>query len=132
MNLVVAHFTDGRIVKGTTNNFLQGKDRFHLLPQGSGALDKPAEVLFSELKALFFVRDLNGDPSRREKNLQDGARATAGRKLRVQFKDGEVLEGTTQGYQPGRPGFFIVPVDPESNNERCFVITAATQAINPI
>jgi hypothetical protein len=129
MNLVVAHFVDGKVIKGTTNNFIQGKDRFHLLPQGSAVQGKPAEVLLSDLKALFFVRDLHGNPNHREKTMQDGVRGTAGRKLRVVFKDGEILEGTTQGYQPGRPGFFIVPLDPESNNERCFVVSSSTQTI---
>lgn len=49
----------------------------------------------------------------------------------VLFKDGETILGTTQGYQSGRPGFFVVPPDPESNNERCFVISRATQEIIP-
>jgi hypothetical protein len=52
-----------------------------------------------------------------------------GRKIRVRFKDGEVLVGTTQGYQPGRPGFFLVPADPGSNIERCYVISAATDEV---
>ena len=52
-----------------------------------------------------------------------------GKKMRVVFQDGEVLLGTTQGYQPGRPGFFLVPADPRSNNERCFVISSATREV---
>jgi hypothetical protein len=132
MNLVVAHFVDGKIIKGMTNNFLPAKDRFHLLPQGSSVQDKPAEILVADLKALFFVRSLDGNPNHRDKTLQDGAVGTAGRKIRVVFKDGELLEGTTQGYQPGRPGFFIVPLDLESNNERCYVVSSSTQAVTLI
>ena len=37
--------------------------------------------------------------------------------------------GMTQGYLPGRPGFFVVPVDKNSNNLRCFVVVSATQEI---
>jgi hypothetical protein len=48
----------------------------------------------------------------------------------VVFKDGEVLVGTTLGYQPGRPGFFLLPVDPASNMERCFVVARATEKIS--
>ena len=44
----------------------------------------------------------------------------------------EVIVGTTQGYQPGRPGFFVYPADAASNNERCFVITAATRRVHPL
>lgn len=43
-------------------------------------------------------------------------------------EDAEV--GTTQGYQAGRPGFFVVPADKGSNNERCFVVTAATAEVS--
>ena len=39
------------------------------------------------------------------------------------------MVGTTQGYNPGRPGFFLIPADPQSNNERCFVVTGATQEV---
>jgi hypothetical protein len=129
MNLVVAHFVDGKVVKGMTNNFLPAKDRFHLLPQGSSVQAKPAEILLSDLKAVFFVKNLDGNPNHRDKTLQDGVVGTAGRKIRVIFKDGELLEGTTQGYQPGRPGFFVVPLDPESNNERCYVVSSSTEAV---
>jgi hypothetical protein len=46
------------------------------------------------------------------------------------FNDGEMLLGTTTGYQPGRPGFFVVPADADSNSERCYVISAATQSVS--
>jgi hypothetical protein len=52
------------------------------------------------------------------------------RKIRVVFADGETLVGTTQGYQPGRPGFFVVPADSGSNNDRCFVVSAATKEVS--
>lgn len=38
--------------------------------------------------------------------------------------------GTTTGYQSGRKGFFIVPADPYSNNERCYIVTASTKEIS--
>jgi hypothetical protein len=53
-----------------------------------------------------------------------------GRKIRVDFQDGETLTGTTQGYDPSRPGFFVIPADAGSNNERCFVVTRATAQVS--
>jgi hypothetical protein len=41
-----------------------------------------------------------------------------------------VMVGSTQGYQPGRPGFFLIPADTQSNNERCFVVTAAAREVS--
>jgi hypothetical protein len=60
----------------------------------------------------------------------DPARPVLGRKIKVIFNDGEVLVGTTQGYQTGRPGFFIIPADPDSNIERCFVVATAAREIS--
>jgi len=132
MNKVVAHFQDGHMVKGTTNDFLPNRETFHVLAADLPAGSKPAEVKMSELKAVFFVRDLAGNPQHPKRNEFEPGRPVPGRKIRVTFKDGEVLVGTTQGYQSGRPGFFVVPADPESNNERCFVVAASTSDVSLI
>jgi hypothetical protein len=130
MNRVVARFADGRVVKGTTADFLPAKDSFHLTVATAPAGAKPMEIHTKELKALFFVKDFAGDPQRVKRNEFDPSRPPAGRRIRVVFKDGEVLVGTTTGYQPGRPGFFLVPADAGSNNERCYVIAAAAREIS--
>jgi len=85
-----------------------------------------------ELKAVFFVKTFEGNPGYNKKKEFEADKTVIGRKIRVIFKDGEVLVGTTQGYQPNRPGFFIQIVDPQSNNERCFIISAATQEVSLI
>jgi hypothetical protein len=126
MNRVVAHFQDGRLLKGFTYDFLPGREVFHLADPAPGA--RPVKVRVAELKALFFVRSFGGDAQRAKVNDADTAPA-AGRRIRIVFKDGEVLVGTTQGYDPRRPGFFVVPVDQESNNERCYVVAAATREV---
>ena len=128
MNKIVAHFQDGRMIKGFTADFLPAKDVFHLSHADAAPGTKPTEVRVAELKALFFVKEFAGNPER--KRAQEFAKPPVGRKIKVVFKDGETLVGTTQGYQPGRPAFFVVPADPESNNERCFVITVATQEVS--
>ncbi|MGD8923199.1 MAG: hypothetical protein PVH24_08105 [Candidatus Zixiibacteriota bacterium] len=129
MNKVVVRFADGRVVKGTTADFLPTKDLFHLNLSTEPVGAKPVEVSTGELKALFFVKDFEGDPKHVESNEFDPAHPPAGRKIRVVFKDGEVLVGTTTGYQPGRPGFFLVPADAGSNVDRCYIVTAATQEV---
>jgi hypothetical protein len=129
MNLVVARFVDGRMIKGHTNDFLPAKDRFHLLPEDKALGTTPLEILVQDLKALFFVRDLRGDSVHAETNAFEAGKAISGRKLKVSFLDGEVLVGTTQGYQPDRPGFFLVPADPRSNNERCFVVMKSVKLV---
>ena len=128
-NKIVVRFLDGRTLKGYSNNFMPNKDVFHLVPLDAPPGAKPAEINFRELKAIFFVKDFAGNSKYHEKTTCDPNCAYGGRKISVTFKDGETMMGTTQGYQPGRPGFFILPADAKSNNDRCFVITAATQKI---
>jgi hypothetical protein len=130
MNKVVARFADGRIVKGITSDFIPAKDSFHVAEAMALTGAKPVEIHTKDLKALFFVKDFAGDPQHSERNEFDPAHPVVGRRIRVAFKDGEVLVGTTQGYQPGRPGFFLVPADPGSNIERCYVVSAATQQVS--
>lgn len=129
MNQIVARFQDGRLIKGVTSDFLPTKDRFHISPPDAAPGSRPIEVLMSSLKAVFFVKDLSGQPEHQEASDFDAAKPVAGRKIRVLFQDGEVLVGTTQGYQPGRPGFFLIPADAKSNNERCYVVSAAAREV---
>jgi hypothetical protein len=127
---VVARFMDGNVLKGTTQDFALGKDIFHLAVTGDAPGSKPAEVKTRLLKALFFVKDFEGDPNRVDRADElDTSHTMLGRWVRVTFKDGEVLVGTTTGFHPDRPGFFLVPGDSESNIERCYVVTDNTSEI---
>ena len=130
-NKVVVRFRDGHLLKGSTADFVPNKDRFHLSPTDAPSAAKPMELRFAEIKALFFVREFAGKP-RPQKDPVDAPPAApgAGRGIRVMFQDGEILVGTTNGYQPNRLGFFVVPADPESNNERCFVISSAAVQVS--
>jgi hypothetical protein len=130
VNKVVVRFADGRIVKGTTADFFPTKDLFHVNVTGNSSGSKAVEINKSDLKALFFVKDFQGSPQHVESNEFDQSHPPAGRRIRVVFKDGEVLIGTTTGYQPGRPGFFLVPADSDSNIDRCYVVTAATREVS--
>ena len=127
-NKIVARYSNGRVVKGFTSDFFPTKDVFHLATSNAAG-SKMVEVRVADLKALFFVKDLTGNPTHNDVKSFDPARPQAGRKVIVTFADGEVLVGTTQGYDPARAGFFVVPADPGSNNDRCFVVTTAVKDV---
>ncbi len=129
MNGVVAHFTDGRIVKGITNDFVPARDQFHILVNGASDKAKGMEVRRDDLKALFFVKDFEGDSRHEDLKVFDPSRPAVGRKIKVVFQDGEVLFGTTLGYQPGRPGLFLEPADRGSNIIRCYIVSRSTKEI---
>lgn len=122
---VVAHYADGRVIKGYTQDFYPNKPHFHLFPAVAEPSGKAIEVQVQDLKAVFFVRDFAGNPSYNErKEFAEGERPI-GRKVEVTFRDGEVLVGTTVGYDPKRSGFFFIPADPKSNNLKVFAVAAA-------
>jgi hypothetical protein len=129
MNKVVARYADGRVVKGVTADFFPGRETFHLSVASGAPAAAPLEIWVKDLKAVFFVKDLAGNPQHVERKEFDPLRPPTGRRIRVVFNDGEVFVGTTQGYQPGRPGFFVVPADPEANTERCYVVSASTREV---
>jgi hypothetical protein len=123
-NTVVVHFPGGELLKGVTNNFFPSKDKFHLADKDTGEV---REVPLRGLKAVFFVKDFDGDPEYKEQ--PESQRTGFGRRIQVEFKDGETLVGYSQGFTPGRPGFFVFPADPVSNNDRVYVLTEATKDV---
>ncbi|MFA5072654.1 MAG: hypothetical protein WC539_01950 [Nitrospirota bacterium] len=128
-NKIVVHYQDGKILKGFTSDFMPTKNILHLAPVDAEPNSKPLSVMIQNLKAVFFVKDFVGNPAYHEKKEFEPSKTLVGRKIRVVFKDNEVLVGTTQGYQPGRPGFFVFPLDPQSNNDRCYVVSPCTKTV---
>ena len=53
MNKVVARFTDGRVVKGFTNDFAPDRALFHVNVDGAPPASKAEELSTSDLKALY-------------------------------------------------------------------------------
>jgi hypothetical protein len=124
LNKVVARFKDGTLMKGTTVDFFPNKLGFHLtLING-----EIVEINVENLKALFFVKDLDGDKVHNEEYVD--AVPGGGRKVRIEFLDGETVIGFSQGCSPNRQGFFVVPADRKSNNERFFVVASATRKVS--
>ncbi len=122
---IVARFLDGRVLKGVTFNFRPERRNFHLQLDDTG---DQVEVNVDELKSVFFVKDLTGNKDYNDR--QDVERRGYGRRLEVTFVDGESIVGYTQGYSPDRPGFFMAPADPDSNNDRIYVVRESTEAVN--
>ena len=124
---VVARFRDGALLKGSTQDFFPKKLSFHVQIEGAPA-EPVREVEVGMLKALFFVKTFEGDPQHQVPDSIQQARGS-GRKMLVTFEDGEQILGFTMGYNPQAAGFFLVPADAESNNERVFVVNAAVTEI---
>jgi len=132
-NKVVARFRDGNIVKGFTNDFFPNKDVFHI--SGAERGTDLTKVQVPDLKALFFVKSFEGKKDHRKHDHPDVVEKlskTTGVKLKIVFADGEQMLAFTQGYEPGRKGFFIFSPDPESNWERAFVVKESTKEVTRV
>jgi len=126
---IVARFHDGKMVKGYTQNFFPNRSVFHVLPMDAADRTEPVEIRVNELKAVFFVRDFMGNKGYDERKVLDSGEKVQGRLIEVRFKDGEVLVGSTTGYDPKRPGFFFFPIDPKSNNIKAYILSSAVRGV---
>jgi hypothetical protein len=124
---VVVRYRDGRMLKGFTREFLASRGIAEVWPVANGTSANPMTVPFGHLKAIFFVRDFDGNAS----YVTGRASATTprGRKVAVTFLDGEELTGVTLSYQAGGVGFFVHPLDDQDNNMRVFVVSQSIRHV---
>lgn len=126
-NKIVARYRDGRTVKGMSLDIDPARPSCHVrTPEG-----KTVDVQFRDLKALFFVRSLEGDAAHDESRTPDpqDPRRRGSQLVSLTFEDGEAMVGLTIRYPPNRAYFFLLPVDPQSNNIRMLVNRDAVAAM---
>ncbi len=137
---VVLRFLNGGLMKGHLKEFSQDAQEivFEALVK-----DGVKKIPANDLKAIFFVKTFEGDREYREKKKY-GIRKKEGRKIFVKFKDGESMVGYLQGEMPWdkgfflskpdnkRTGFFLVPVDEDSNNLKIFVVRSSVKDITAL
>lgn len=127
---VVLRFSNGSILKGHSKGFSPGDSVITIVDENAGV----QTVNVQDLKAIFYVKTFEGDRSHKE-NKFFRYPVTLGKRICVRFRDGEVMTGYLEkdfpwkkgfylGGQAGN-GFFVIPVDDESNNSRVFIIATA-------
>jgi len=126
-NEVVAHYLDGRVIKGTCLDIDPTRPTCHVKTAERGMV----QVMLAQLKALFFVRTLGGNPGYEEVKTVDPAdvRARGAAAIQLQFADGEQVVGLTTRFPPVRRFFYVVPADANSNNVRILVNRSAVQSL---
>jgi hypothetical protein len=86
--------------------------------------DAVEDILVKDAKAIFYVKSFDGNSDHNHLNFSTGSPAGLGIWMRLQFRDGEVMEGIV--YNSLRylvdPGFFLLPTDPGSNNRLVYVV----------
>ncbi len=97
-------------------------------------LDQEGKVLklpLSELKAIFFVKDFDGNPHYKAgKEFGEGS-PRAGKIYTVSFHDGEIIKGRVLNLAEENSGFFLYPADPLDNNEKVFIVRSDDLRVTP-
>lgn len=119
VSTIVARYADGRTVKGTSLDVAQDRPNCHVRTADGDMV----EVELKDLKALFFVKTLDGNKAHVEGDaiIPSDPRLRGAKLVEIKFYDGERIVGLAMRYPPNKPYFFLVPVDPKSNNLRVLV-----------
>lgn len=126
---VIFRYANGELVKGYTRDFFPNKSSFHVEVIFGANEGKVIEVQLKDLKAVFFVKDFIGNPSYDERKYFQEVQQVTGRKVKVTFKDGEALVGSTVGCDPKRQGFFFFPADSDTNNLKIYAVMSAVSKV---
>jgi hypothetical protein len=129
--MLVAHFKDGQISKGFSRDFDPSRESFHMVRR-DGEVATSQEIRLDDLKALFHVKSWGREDRHRGRqagfpddvavNGQEGVQPI---KTMLEFYDGERIFGYSLDYDPGRRGFYVLPADPEDNNQKIFVLNSS-------
>ncbi len=137
----VLRFMDGAVLKGYLRDFSPEGEDVVLEETGTGRIHT---VSISVMKAVFFVKSLEGDYEYKEKKSY-GVRRPVGNRAFVRFRDGECLVGFLEGKVPwqkgfflsgrregGKKGFFLLPADKDANNIKVFVVSSSVEDVTVV
>lgn len=122
---VILHYLDKTLLPGHARFFFRDQQRIDVTDL-DGRLHT---VDLDRLKAVFFVKDFEGDSNHAESRRFVGNSPVFGEPIRIVFSDGEILLGRALGYRPEERGFYVQPADPHSNNRMVFVPVKAVREI---
>ena len=127
---VVAHFRDGRTVKGYMLGLAPDEDVVYMVPPNLDSYGVEA-VSISHLKAIFFVKSFDGDRHRLKCNAlaKQALRKMVEPKVKVTFRDAEVLYGTIADGHSKDQNFFVAPADKHNNNNMVYVVSDSTLSV---
>lgn len=83
---------------------------------------KVLKIPLSAIKAIFFVREFEGNSNYKAGNEFGEGSPKAGKIVSVEFCDGEVIKGRVLNIAEDKTGFFLYPADPLDNNEKVFIV----------
>jgi len=131
MMKVIVKFLTGEEKKGNIMFFNTNNPTFPLQVEKEDKTSEMHTVIIDLVKAIYFLKkeELSKTTLRKETIEQSKYAGTVAFKLMVEFKDGEVLHGTTLKYSPNDKGFFLIPLNPADKSERIYVNAEAVKNV---
>ena len=119
---VIIRTRDGKVISGFANPDHIKKTLKILNQQG-----KEETFSVDKLKAVFFVKDFQGNSEYDEIKFLNKQSVSSMIWVRVEFFDGEVLEGKILNNMEliSSPGFYLSPSDQDTNNKRVYVVKSS-------
>ena len=131
MMRVIVHFLTGEEITGNLMFFNINQPIFPLEVDKEAGKSETQKVGLDSVKAIYFLKkeELSKTSLRKETIEQSKYAGTVTFKLMVEFKDGELLHGTTLKYSPNDKGFFLTPLNPGDKSERVYVNAVAVKNV---
>lgn len=119
---VIVRTRDGEVIPGFAN-----PDRISTTLKIITQQGKEQKFSIDKLKAVFFVKDFQGNPEYDEIKFLNKQSVSSMVWVRVEFFDGEILEGKIPNNMEliSSPGFYLSPSDRDTNNKRVYVVKSA-------
>ena len=140
MEKAVTRLINGKVLKGYIDEFSPDQNEVNIKEEMTADL---RTVKIGDVKAVFFVRSFEGDQEHKERKSY-GIAKVKGQRVFVKFRDGEGLVGFLEGDVPwekgfflskqdsSRKGFFLLPVDEDTNNIKVFVVSSSVDAVTVV
>ena len=140
MEKTVTRLINGKLLKGYIKEFSPDQNEINIEDEVTGDLHP---VKIEDVKAVFFVKSFEGDHEHREKKSY-GIAKIRGQRVFVKFRDGETMVGFLEGDVPwargfflskqdsGLKGFFLLPVDEDTNNIKVFVVASSIDEVTVV
>lgn len=120
---VVAHFLTKEIKKGIAYDFTSDAAVMHLSRTDDTGKRLVDRIDLDLVKAIFFVRDHAGNSLYKEKNEFEAGKTVYGKKLSIEFHDGEKIVGYSVSNPSQKKRFVMIPADPNGNNLKILINT---------
>ena len=140
MEKTVTRLNNGNLLKGYMRDFSPNRNELTVEEKGTA---RQHLVKIEDLKAVFFVKSFEGDHEYRERKSY-GIAKIKGQRVFVKFRDGESMVGFLEGEVPWErgfflskqysdlKGFFLLPVDEDTNNIKVFVVSSSVDAVTVV